>query len=77
MATDLSLDQVDVLLALAKPGTTSSLMRALGGREKRLANTLCKRGLAIVYGGAGEGKLYFVRTQSGQDLARLIRPLCK
>lgn len=68
----LSLDQVDLLLALSAPGTTSSSMRALGGKEKRLANTLCKRGLAQVYGGAGAGKLYFTRTQAGEELARVI-----
>lgn len=75
MASDLSMDQVDVLLHLARPGTTSSSMRALGGKEKRLANTLCKRGLATIYGGAGGGKLYFVRTQAGELLARTTRRL--
>lgn len=75
MQKGLSRDQCDVLMALASPGTTSSSMRALGGREKRLANTLCKRGLAWLYGGGGDGKLYFTRTQAGEDLARTMRPL--
>jgi hypothetical protein len=71
---DLTLDQIDALLALSPPGTTSKYMKALAGKEKRLANTLCKRGLAIVYGEAGNGKRYYVRTAAGQDLASTIRP---
>lgn len=67
---ELSFDERRVLLSLGHPWSTSKELPVLSGEDARRARFLVSNGLAELYGGAGENRWYFRRTQKGQLFAR-------
>jgi hypothetical protein len=67
-------EEFRVLCAMGRPGDTSKVLVAMSGKDARRARDLVRLGFASLYGGAGDRRWYFVRTEAGQ---RLVAEGCR